>query len=204
MRFPCHPVDASFFDTGPCASRTSWNWRPRQRRCSPSLRTENPGPNGFAPSIKCMDEQQAVWHGTTRTVWLTLATLDEHFFRWEQNRRCSFYVTGHSMPLAHALAEDYLLEEVAPSKTRFTYAWRLSHASRSPWAVPSRECTSDQCSRAPARTCSVTSLKPEPLEKRDDMFLGLLGPRRSSMHSNPPHLCLTRMTSHSDNGTKGG
>jgi hypothetical protein len=25
------------------------------------------------------------------------------------------------MPLAHALAEDYLLEEFAPAKTRFTY-----------------------------------------------------------------------------------
>ena len=60
--------------------------------------------------------------GTTRTVWLALATLDEHFFCWEQDRRCSFYLTGASMPLAHALAEDYLLKEVAPSKTRFTYS----------------------------------------------------------------------------------
>ena len=25
------------------------------------------------------------------------------------------------MPLAHALAEDYLLEEAAPGRTRFTY-----------------------------------------------------------------------------------
>jgi len=26
------------------------------------------------------------------------------------------------MPLVHALAEDYLLEELAPGKTRFTYS----------------------------------------------------------------------------------
>ena len=31
-------------------------------------------------------------------------------------------LTGPSMPLAHALAEDYLLEEFAPGKTRFTYS----------------------------------------------------------------------------------
>jgi hypothetical protein len=60
--------------------------------------------------------------GTTRTVWLTLATLDEQFFRWEADRRFSFYLTGLSMPLAHALAEDYLLEEIAPGRTRFTYS----------------------------------------------------------------------------------
>jgi hypothetical protein len=51
-----------------------------------------------------------------------LLTVDEHFFRWEQNRRCSFYLTGHSMPLFHAFAEDYLLEEVAPGRTHFTYS----------------------------------------------------------------------------------
>ena len=45
----------------------------------------------------------------------------EHFFCWEQDRRCSFYLTGMSMPLAYALAEDYLLEEMAPGKTRVTY-----------------------------------------------------------------------------------
>jgi hypothetical protein len=37
------------------------------------------------------------------------------------SRRFSFYLTGHSVPLAHALAEDYLLDEVAAGETRFTY-----------------------------------------------------------------------------------
>ena len=60
--------------------------------------------------------------GTTRTVSLSAVTLDEHFFRWGQNHRCSFYATGQSMPLTHALAEDYLLEEIAAGKTRFTYS----------------------------------------------------------------------------------
>ena len=32
-----------------------------------------------------------------------------------------FYFVASSMPLAHAFAEDYLLEEIAPGRTRFTY-----------------------------------------------------------------------------------
>ena len=59
--------------------------------------------------------------GSTRTVSLSTATIYEHFFRWEPDRRLTFYLTGASMPLAHAFAEDYLLEELAPGKTRFTY-----------------------------------------------------------------------------------
>jgi hypothetical protein len=37
-------------------------------------------------------------HGvdSTRTVTLATATIFEHFFRWEQDRRCSFYLTGAS------------------------------------------------------------------------------------------------------------
>src|SRR5262245_12401033 len=60
--------------------------------------------------------------GTTRTVWFPLLNIDEYFFRWEQDRRFSFYLTAISLPLVHALAEDYLLEEVAPGRTRFTYS----------------------------------------------------------------------------------
>ena len=72
-----------------------------------------------------MDQRQAVRRRNHPDGVAVDVTLDEHFFRWEQNRRCSFYATGQSMPLAHALAEDYLLEELAPGKTRFTYSVAL-------------------------------------------------------------------------------
>src|SRR5262249_44639882 len=55
-------------------------------------------------------------------VWFPLVAIDEHFFRWEQDRRFSFYLTAASLPLVHALAEDYVLEELAPGRTRFTYS----------------------------------------------------------------------------------
>ena len=63
-----------------------------------------------------MDQQPASRRRKHPALSLSTATLYEHFFRWEQDRRCSFYLTAISMPLAHAFAEDYLLEEFAPAE----------------------------------------------------------------------------------------
>jgi len=122
MHFDCHPIDASFFDTAPMRFRhevdldatpakvfsifddaSSW---PKWFRAIHKVEWTSPAPHGV---------------GSTRTVTLATATLFEHFFCWEQDRRCSFYMTGTSAPMAHAMAEDYLLEEKAPGKTHFTY-----------------------------------------------------------------------------------
>ena len=115
MRFPCYPVDASFFDTAPMRFRNTVELAAR--------------PADVFAIFEDSRHTQEVWTSdkpygvrTTRTVWLTGVTVQERFFRWELDRRFSFYLTGHSMPLAHALAEDYLLDEVAAGKTRFTYS----------------------------------------------------------------------------------
>jgi polyketide cyclase/dehydrase/lipid transport protein len=123
MRFSCHPVDASFFDTAPMRFKNVVDLDARLAEVFAIFEDGESWPKWFSGM------QKVVWTsnkphgvGTTRTVWLGLITLDERFFRWEQDRRFSFYLTGHSMPLAHALAEDYLLEEFVPGKTRFTYS----------------------------------------------------------------------------------
>jgi hypothetical protein len=51
-----------------------------------------------------------------------MLTVDERFFRWEQDRRFSFYLTSQSMPIVHALAEDYLLEDLDGAAMRLTYS----------------------------------------------------------------------------------
>src|SRR5262249_47285768 len=63
--------------------------------------------------------------GSTRTAWLTAGTGDQHLFPPEAGPPVSVYSTRPSMPLAHALAEDYLLDEVEPGRTRFTYTVAL-------------------------------------------------------------------------------
>jgi hypothetical protein len=123
MRFPCHPVDASFFDTAPMRFRNAVELVARPADVFAIFEDGESWPRWFHGIRKVVwTSNKPYGVGTTRTVWLTGVSVDEHFFRWEQDRRLSFYLTGQSMPLAHALAEDYLLEEVAPSKTRFTYS----------------------------------------------------------------------------------
>lgn len=61
--------------------------------------------------------------GTTRTVRtpLGLVVLKEVYFRWEEGRRKSFYISQASLPLFRRFAEDYLVEETSPSSCRFTW-----------------------------------------------------------------------------------
>ena len=123
MRFPCHPVDASFFDTAPMRFRNTVELAARPADVFAIFEDGESWPRWFHGIHKVVwTSNKPHGVGTTRTVWLTGVTVQERFFRWEQDRRFSFYLTGHSMPLAHALAEDYLLDEVAAGKTRFTYS----------------------------------------------------------------------------------
>jgi len=126
MRFSCRPVDASFFDTAPMRFKNVVELNASPANVFAIFEDGASWPQWFRAIRKvAWTSNKPYGVGTTRTVWLAPVTLDEHFFRWEQNRRCSFYVTGQSMPMAHALAEDYLLEELAPGKTRFTYSVAL-------------------------------------------------------------------------------
>jgi hypothetical protein len=61
--------------------------------------------------------------GTTRTVKAAFGALvlDEVYFRWEEGRRKSFYISEATLPLFRRFAEDYLVEELTPASCRFTW-----------------------------------------------------------------------------------
>jgi hypothetical protein len=61
--------------------------------------------------------------GTTRTVKTPLGALvlKEVYYRWEEGRRKSFYVSQATFPLFRKFAEDYLLEETSPTTCRLTW-----------------------------------------------------------------------------------
>jgi hypothetical protein len=122
MHFDCRPVDASFFETAPMRFENAVELNATPAKAFAILADGPSWPEWFRAMHKVvMTSPEPYGVGTTRTVSLAAATVEEHFFRWEPDRRFSFYVSGTSMPLAHAMAEDYLLEEIAPGKTRFTY-----------------------------------------------------------------------------------
>lgn len=121
--FACQPVDESFFERAPVVLRASFEI-PRSAEeawaeliaddplawCSviDGIRWTSPRPFGV---------------GTTRTVTSLrgLNVLDEHFFRWEEGRRKSFYAVRSSGPLFRRFAEDYLLEPVTERSSQLTW-----------------------------------------------------------------------------------
>lgn len=71
--------------------------------------------------------------GTTREVKVLRGalTIREHYFRWDESAtRHSFYVTQASVPLFRWLAEDYLVEPVSETSSRFT--WTIAAQPRMP------------------------------------------------------------------------
>ena len=122
MHFDCRPVDHSFFDSAPMRFRHEVNLDATPAKVFAIFDDETSWPQWFKAIHKAEWTSPAPHGvGSTRTVSLATTTIFEHFYCWEPDRRCSFYVTGTTAPLAHALAEDYLLEQTAPGKTRFTY-----------------------------------------------------------------------------------
>ena len=64
--------------------------------------------------------------GAVRTIRVArLFTLEEHFYRWEDERRATFHVVSSTRPVLNALAEDFLLEPTAGGGTRLTWTFAL-------------------------------------------------------------------------------
>jgi hypothetical protein len=71
--------------------------------------------------------------GAVRTLRIgRLFTVEEHFYRWDPERRATFHVTSASRPLLNALAEDFLLQPTPSGGTRLT--WTMALGPRVPGA----------------------------------------------------------------------
>jgi hypothetical protein len=121
--FKTEPVDESFFDAAPDrlvgvfdVSRPAaevWAELTSDRplawcRVLESVKWTSPRPFGV---------------GTKRVARSVggLSILREHFFRWEEGRRHSFYAEETSMPMFRRIAEDYLVEPTSDGSCRFTW-----------------------------------------------------------------------------------
>jgi carbon monoxide dehydrogenase subunit G len=129
---PVRPVDDGFFATAPLVipvtvdlaatpaevwralgSDEMWSWLPLLDR----LRWLTPRP---------------LAKGAVRVLRIAhLFTIEEHFYRWDEERRATFHVTSATRPVLNALAEDFVLEPTA-SGTRLT--WTMALEPRLPGA----------------------------------------------------------------------
>jgi len=123
--YPVRPVDDSFFETAPIVTKVAvdldatpaevwealgsdrmWSWFP----VLDQLRWLTPRPLG---------------EGAVRVLRVArLFTIEEHFYRWEEERRATFHVTSSTRPALRALAEDFLLDPT-PTGTRLTWTMAL-------------------------------------------------------------------------------
>jgi hypothetical protein len=124
--FALQAVDETFFDTAPTVFVGT-------------IDIAKPAPEVWSELVAdgalsfCRSLRGARWTsprpfgvGTTRTMPALFGALivDEIYFRWEEERRQSFYALRTNLPLFRRLAEDYRLDEVGPTACRFT--WTLA------------------------------------------------------------------------------
>lgn len=74
--------------------------------------------------------------GTTREITVGVGFhLREEFFRWDEGRGHSFFVTQSSLPLFRRFAEDYVIEPLGNEQCRLT--WTIAFEPSKPIARPS-------------------------------------------------------------------
>jgi hypothetical protein len=135
MAYALPPIDDSFFDEAPIVipatveldataervwkalgSDAMWSWAP----IVDQVQWITPRPHA-AGSIRRLRLLKAV-------------TVEEDFYRWDEERRATFRVTQQSRRLFDGLAEDFLLEPSAGGGTRLT--WTMAMAPRGLPAPP--------------------------------------------------------------------
>ena len=140
--FKADPVDETFFETAATRIQSAFE----VRRPAARVWSELTGPN---PLWWCRIIDRIDWTspapfevGTTRTVHALKGTnvMNEHFFRWEEDRRKSFYVVESTAPLFQRFAEDYLVEPTSADSCRFTWtiAWEPKPAMKPGDAINKR------------------------------------------------------------------
>lgn len=121
--FKTEPVDEMFFDTAPFRISERFDIPRPAAEVWEELTSDD-------PLAWCRILDGVTWTsppphgvGATRTVKSLrgASAFKEHFFRWEEGRRKSFYVTESSSPLFRHFAEDYLVEPVTDSSCAFTW-----------------------------------------------------------------------------------
>jgi hypothetical protein len=128
--FTTQPVDETFFDTAPVRLDAVFDIPRPAHQVWDDLTADN-------PLAWCRILQRITWTsprplgvGATRTARALggANVLDEHYFRWEDGRRQSFYVVRASVPFFQRFAEDYLVEPTSDDACRFT--WTIASEPR--------------------------------------------------------------------------
>ena len=125
--FTVQAADAGFFTSAPYVFRYEKHFAAPPDRVWESLQSDE-SLAAWGPSVTKLTWTSArpFGVGSTREVTVApgLATVRERFFRWDDGRGYSFYVTEANAPLFNRFAEDYNLEPEGDG-TRFIWTVAL-------------------------------------------------------------------------------
>jgi len=125
--YPLEPCDETYFKSAPHIYKYVQDLPVAPERVWQSLIADGSVAE-WTPLLKSIEwtSPRPLGLGATRTVVLpaNAVTIHEHFFRWEEGHRYSFYGTEANRPLLGRIAEDYLVEE-GPKGCRFTWTFAL-------------------------------------------------------------------------------
>lgn len=126
-RFELQPVDETFFETAP--TRLADTFEIARPATEVWVELVADGALSFCRSLRGArwTSPRPFGVGTTRTMPSLFGVLivEETYFRWEEERRQSFYAHHTSLPMFRRFAEDYLVEETSPTTSRFTWTIAL-------------------------------------------------------------------------------
>lgn len=120
------PVDDSFFKTAPLVIPVTV-----ELDAAPAQVWEALGSDRMWSWLPVLDQlrwltARPLTKGAVRVLRVAhLFTIEEHFYRWEDERRATFHVTRASRPVLNALAEDFVLEPTPAGGTRLTWIMAL-------------------------------------------------------------------------------
>lgn len=126
---PVRPVDDSFFQSAPLVIPVTV-----ELAASPAAVWEALGSDRMWSWLPLLDRlrwltPRPLTQGAVRVLRVARAfTIEEHFYRWEEERRATFHVVGSTRPVLDALAEDFVLEPLPGGGTRLT--WTMAVAPR--------------------------------------------------------------------------
>jgi hypothetical protein len=127
MAYTLKPIDDAFFQSAPLVVPASVELDATPARVWAALGSDEMW--SWAPII-----DQVTWitprphaAGAVRRLrLLKVNTIEEEFYRWDDERRATFRVTRQSRPLLDGLAEDFLLDPLdGGARTRLTWTMAI-------------------------------------------------------------------------------
>ena len=127
--FSCEPAGADFLKTAPHVFTYEKHYDAPPEQVWESLQSDNSLADwGSAVSSVTWTSPRPFGIGATREVALGPNKVREKFFRWDEGRGYSFYVTEGNVPLFRRFAEDYVIEADGTG-TKFTWIVALQPKS---------------------------------------------------------------------------